>query len=234
MEVRQLVKVLLRRWWLVALPILVVAVYLGATASPPATTYQTVMRFAAGTEPAGLSIDYDRYYPWLTSEYIANALADLAVTQAFAQAVTGRLSEQNLDVDAGMLQAGLASDNAQSIFVIYLYWPDAAQSVTIAEAISAELTENGAAYFPQLGGLDLPARRLDAPRPAPMAPSLRARLLGPGIKLALAVAAGLGLALLNYYLDPFIREQEDLKALDIPIAGAIPRVAGAPRRKLIA
>ena len=48
MEVRQLVKVLLRRWWLVALPILVVAVHLGATASPPATTYQTVMRFAAG------------------------------------------------------------------------------------------------------------------------------------------------------------------------------------------
>ena len=34
------------------------------------------MRFAAGTEPAGLSEDYDRYYPWATSEYIANGLAD--------------------------------------------------------------------------------------------------------------------------------------------------------------
>lgn len=223
MELRQLLKVLLRGWWLVVLPVLVVLIYVGATAAPAPSTYQTVMRFAAGTAPAGLSLDYDRYYPWLTSEYIANALADLAVTQAFAEAVTARLAGQQLPVDSGALQASLASDNAQSVFVIYLYWPDPDQSVQIAEAVSAELIENGAAYFPQLENLSVPARRLDAPRPTLMAPSLRARLLGPGFKLALALALGVGLALLRNYFDPYVYERAELEALGLPVIGAIPR-----------
>lgn len=234
MELRQIVKLLLRRWWLAALPVLVVAAYVGLTFRPAAPQYQVTMRFAAGTEPAGLSTDYDRYYPWLTSEYIANALADVAVTQAFAQAVAARLATQGLDVAPGTLQASLTSDNVQSVFVIYLFWPDAAQSISIAEAVTAELTENAPAYFPQLEGVGLPARRLDAPHPALMAPSLRARLLGPGLKLLLAVAAGLGLALLSHYLDPSVYERSDVEILGVAVVGAIPRTGAAPRRRLSA
>jgi capsular polysaccharide biosynthesis protein len=223
MEVRQLVKLLLRRWWLVALPVFIVATYLEVTTPPPAASYLTTMSFAVGTEPS-LSVDYDRYYSWLTSEYIANALKDIARTQVFAQAVTTRLSEQNLNVDPGILQGRLRSDSAQSVVWIYLQWPDAGQSISIAEAVSAELIENGPIYFPQLESGSFPARRLDTPHPVLVVPDLRSRLLNLGPKLLWVVAVSLGLVLLNHCFDPFIHSQDDIESLSIAVVGAIPHV----------
>ena len=223
MELRQMYKILLRWWWLVAIPVFVVAAYVGLTYHPPATNYQVVMRFATGTAPAGLSQEYDRYYPWLTSEYIANGLADIAVTGAFAEAITARLAEQGIVVAPAAVQGAIISDNAQSVFVIYLTWPDPAQIVDVAEAITTELTENGAAYFPQLAALGNVARRLDSPTPVPLTPGLRAQLLGPGLRLLLAVAAGVGLAFLAHTLDPTVQEKADVEALGIRVLTSIPR-----------
>jgi len=87
MELGTYWKILIRRWWLVLAPVAAVILYVAVTYVPPGPVYQVVMRFAAGTRPASLSEDYDRYYPWLTSEYVANGLADVAETGAFAQAV---------------------------------------------------------------------------------------------------------------------------------------------------
>lgn len=223
MELRQMFKVGLRWWWLIVLPVVVVGAYVGLTYRRPALAYQVVLRFAAGSDPAGLSVDYDRYYPWLTSEYIANGLADVARTGAFAEAVQARLAGQGLTVAAGAVQGAINSDNTQSIFVIYLTWPDAAQLTMLAEAVSAELTTNGAAYFPQMQGVGILARRLDAPQPVPVAPSLRVQLLGPGLRLLLALAVGGALALLAHYLDPMVWERAEVEALGVPIVGSIPR-----------
>jgi len=66
-ELRAFLRILWRRWWLVVAPVLVVLAHLLVTYQSPPTFYQVVMRFAAGTVPAGLSVDYDRYYSWLTS-----------------------------------------------------------------------------------------------------------------------------------------------------------------------
>ncbi|HHN93976.1 MAG TPA: hypothetical protein ENK17_04345 [Anaerolineae bacterium] len=225
MELRTYWKIILRRWWLTAAPVLVVAVYLAAAYTPPPTAYQVVMRFAAGTAPAGPSADYDRYYPWLASEYIANGLADVAVTGAFAQAVSDRLAAEGLDIPAPAIQGGIVSDNAQSILVIYLTWPDAAQIVPLAEAVAAELTTNGAAYFPQLQGAAPAARLLDPPAPRPLPPGLRDQLLGPVVKIGLAVVVGVGLAFLWHYLDPAVRESSELEQLGLPVLAEIPRRA---------
>lgn len=212
MELQTYWKILLRRWWLVAAPVLVVAIYAALAYTPPAPVYRVVMRFAAGTEPAGLSQDYDRYYPWLTSEYVANGLADVAVTDAFAQAVAARLGEPALAVS---IRANIVSDNAQSILDIYLTWPDAEQVVAVADAISAELTGNGAAYFPQLKGVEPAVRRLDTPSPVPLAPGLRTQLMGPAVKIGLAFVVGVSLALLWHYLDPTVREAAELEGLNV-------------------
>ncbi len=223
MELRTYWKILTRRWWLVVAPALVVIIYIVATYAPPATNYRVVMRFSAGTEPAGLSVDYDRYYPWLTSEYIANGLADAAETGIFAQAVAARLAASGHDVPAGGVQGAIITDNAQSILVIYLTWPDAEQIVAMADAISAELTENAASYYPQIEGIGPAFRQLDAPIPTPLPPSLRAQLMGPAIKIATALLAGAGLAFLWHYLDPYIREAEELESLGWEVLAKIPR-----------
>ncbi len=222
MELKQMLRILFRWWWLVALPLVVVAAYVGLTYVPPGGSYQVVMRFAVGTEPAGLSEDYDRYYPWLTSEYVANGLADVAVTGAFAEAVSVRLAAQGLAIAPAALQAAIVSDNAQSITVLYLYWGDPEQLLAIAEAASAELIGNGVAYFPQLEGVGIAARRLDAPAPVLLAPGLRAQLLGPIMRLALAGVVGLALIFLAHYFDPTVREAAELAALGIPIVGYVP------------
>ena len=62
------------------------------------TLYGVTMRFATGGEPAGaLSNDYDRYYAWLSSEYIANGLADIAASDTFASMSQKQLSENAFD-----------------------------------------------------------------------------------------------------------------------------------------
>jgi capsular polysaccharide biosynthesis protein len=223
MELRTYWKILIRRWWLVVAPVIVVALYVAATYTPPGPAYQVVMRFAAGTKPAGLSEDYDRYYPWLTSEYIANGLADVAETGGFAQAVAARLATAGYEIPASAIQAAIITDNAQSILVVYLTWPDAKQAVAVAEAVTAELTTGGATYFPQLEGIEPSVRRLDVPTPAPLPLGLRAQLMGPVIKLGLALVVGIAMGLLWHYLDPTVREAAELEEMELIVLAEIPR-----------
>ena len=223
MELRTYWKILLRRWWLVVAPVVVVTLYVALTYAPPAPVYRVVMRFAAGTEPAGLSEDYDRYYPWLTSEFVARGLADVAETGAFAKAVASRLAEAGYEIDPGAIQPAIFTDYAQSILVVYLTWPDEEQSKTVADAITTELTENGAAYFPQLEGIEPAVRRLDTPVPAPLVPGLRAQLTGPAVKVGMALVAGVALALLWHYLDPTVREAAEVEKLGVAVLAEIPR-----------
>jgi len=223
MELRTYWKILTRRWWLVVTPVVVVVVYVVATYTPPGPVYQVVMRFAAGTKPAGLSEDYDRYYPWLASEYSANGLADVAETGAFAQAVASRLAEAGYEIPAGAIQPAIVTDNAQSILVTYITWPDGAQIVAVADAVTAELTGNGVAYFPQLESVEPAVRLLDAPAPVLLPPGLRTQLMGPAIKIGLAAGLGVALALLWHYLDPTVREAAELEALGLGVLAEIPR-----------
>ncbi|MBN1976323.1 MAG: hypothetical protein JW918_02880 [Anaerolineae bacterium] len=220
MELRTCWKILLRRWWLVVVPVLVVALYAAATYKPPGPVYQVVMRFSAGTKPAGLSEDYDRYYPWLASEYVANGLADVARTGVFAEAVAERVGDPGL---AGAIQGSIVTDSAQSVMVVYLSWPDPVQIVGVADAITAELTQNGATYFPQLTGVEPAVRRLDTPSPVALAPGLRTQLMGPAVKIGLALVVGVALALLWHYLDPTIREAKELEEVGLAVLVEIPK-----------
>ncbi len=223
MELRHLLKVLLRWWWVVAVPVVVVGGLTLWSYRPPPTSYQVVLRFAAGSEPGGLSKDYDRYYNWLASEYVANGLADIARTGAFAEAVARRLQAEGVDVTPAALQAAIVSDNAQSILVVYVTWPDPQVLRRIAEAVAAELREGGGGYFPQMEGVGEVARLLDTPSPVPLPPSLRAQLAGPLLRLLLALAVGVGAALLVHTLDPFVREASEVEALGIPVIIEVPR-----------
>jgi capsular polysaccharide biosynthesis protein len=124
---------------------------------------------------------------------------------------------------AGAIQGSIVTDSAQSVMVVYLTWPDAAQIVDVAEAITAELTQNGAAYFPQLTGVEPAVHRLDTPSPTALAPGLRTQLMGPAVKIGLAAVVGVALALLWHYLDPTIREAKELEEMGLAVLAEIPR-----------
>jgi capsular polysaccharide biosynthesis protein len=223
MELRTYWKILIRRWWLVVVPVVVVALWTLVTYVRPVPTYRVVMRFAAGTKPVGLSEDYDRYYSWATSEYIANGLADAAMGHVFAGRVASRLEKVGHAITPADIQPRVVTDSDQSILVVYLMWPDSEQSIDVAEAIGAELSENGAAYFPQLEGVEPAVRLLDTPLPTPIAPGLRAQLMDPAIKIGLAASLGVALALLWHYLDPTVREAQELESMGLAVLGEIPQ-----------
>jgi capsular polysaccharide biosynthesis protein len=231
MDLRRTLRILLRRWWIVVIPLAVVALYLVATYQRPPTVYQVVMRFAAGTTPAGLSEDYDRYYPWLASEYVANGLADAAETGLFAQNVAERLNTSGRPITAPQVQGALVTDNAQSILVIYVTMADAELCKAVAGGVAAELTENGAAYYPQLQGIGPALRLLDSATPHPLPLGLRSQLLGPAIRLALAAVAGVGLAILWHAIDPIVRRPRDICELQIAVLASIPSQRPWRRRK---
>ena len=224
MELRGILRMVRQWWWLGLVPVLVVVALLAFTYTPPPQTYQVVLRFATGgTPPPTLSPDYDRYYAWLSSEYIANGLADLATTSAFASAVATRLTSEGLNITADALQAAIAADNAQSMLVVYITWSDADQAVRIARTVGDTLLELGPTYYPQMMGIGNVARWADQITANPLAPSLRNRLLAPAVRLGLAIAVGAALILTAHYFDAYVRDPQALTRQGLPVLGIIPQ-----------
>ncbi len=224
MELRQLWKIVLRWWWLIVLPPLVVGAYGLATYRPPATVYATSLRFTAG-QPAALaaSPNYDpNYYRWLTSEYIVNALKEWVRTGKFAEAVSIELTKKGVNLPAGAVAGALAADNARSLLVVYVTWGNPDQLSALADSVTAVLREQNAAVFPQLGGLAAEVVSLDTGGIGPVPPSLRARLDLP-LKVGLGLVTGVALALVAHYLDPFVRDKDELEAMGWIVMAEIPK-----------
>lgn len=219
MELRLLIKILLRRWWLVIVPPILVAFITVFTYQAPATAYATTLRFAVGYPPeANLASLYDRKYPaWLASEYIAGGLSDWAKTGDFAQAVA---NDAGASVTAADVAGSITSDHLRSIVVLYLNGGDAAKLTAIGmSAIKVLQTRNGQ-VFPQNGeGATVTA--LDSVSIGAASPSLRNRLDIP-IRVALGLAFGVALAFIVHYFDPRLRDRNELEALGLNIIGEIP------------
>jgi hypothetical protein len=239
MELREYWRIFTRRWWLALLPALVIAAYTLLTYDTPPTLYQAHMNFAAGLPPEFKpdNYTYDGLNVWLASEYIANGLADVARRERFAAAVSERLTESDVrmpdgaPIPSGAIQGAIASDNAQSLLVIFITWGDPDTLLAIADAITLELTTNAGAYYPQLADLPVPpARLLDNPVPIALPPSLRGQITGPAVRIVLGVAFGLALVFLLHYLDPTIHDRDALEALGVQVLGEIPRRSRLPFR----
>ena len=83
MELRAFYAIFRRRWLLVLIPPLVVALFSVVTYQPPpAPGYNVGVNFIVGQTPAPEAdvADQERYYNWLGSEYIVNGLTDWAVS----------------------------------------------------------------------------------------------------------------------------------------------------------
>ena len=224
MELRRLWKVILRRWPLALTPFLVVLALGLATYRRPAPAYNVGIRYTAGQPPlAGSGADYedDRYYPWLTSEYIVNGLADWVKSGSFAAAVSQELAEEGIILSAGAIQGSIASDNVRSVLLVSMTYGDRAALESMINAATAVLQARNAEAFPFLGenAVVIP---LDQPVINQIPAGLRAALDLP-LRLGLAVAAGLGLAFLVDYLDPTVRTRREVEELGLEVLVEIPR-----------
>jgi capsular polysaccharide biosynthesis protein len=222
MELREYWKVLRRRWMLVLIPA-VTALLVGLlTYRPVPSSYNAGVRFIVGQPPAPAASDEGRYYNWLASEYIVNGLNDWVRGGNFAQAVSEHLAMQGVAIPPGAIQGGLAADNARSMLTLSLNGADAAMLEQMMSSAIVVLTEQNAAALPQLGGETAVLVQLDEPVVNQIPAGIRNQLDLP-LRVALALAAGIGLALLAEYLDPTIRERRELERMGLPVLGEIPQ-----------
>jgi capsular polysaccharide biosynthesis protein len=220
MELRTLLKILKRYWYLIIIPPILVGLFTLITYRAPAPSYAATLRFSVGYVPEQQTTSlYDRKYPaWLTSEYIAGGLSDWAKTGDFAQAVA---SVAGGDLTAGEVAGSLVSDHLRSIVVLYLNGGDPDRLAAIGDAAIKVLQLRNNVVFPQNGeGATVTA--LDGVAVAPAPPSLRNRLDIP-IRLGLGLALGVVLALLVWYFDPRIRDRADAEAIGLDILAEIPK-----------
>ncbi|NDJ53171.1 MAG: hypothetical protein GYB68_08825 [Chloroflexi bacterium] len=228
MELRQLIQVILRRWWIIAIPTVVAlaaGIYSFAT-TPVVGSFSTAIRFTAAAPPEdGVTYEDESYYPWLASEFVVNALTDWVRTSSFANEVSLRLADEGLEIAPGAIQASIAADNVRSVMTVFINWGNPDELMQIAEAVIAVLQNDSALYFPQLNADEVDVVPLDSPSVGPVPPALTTRL-DPFIRIALGAIAGLGLAFLVEYLDPTIRGRRDIERLGLSILAEVPRKRG--------
>jgi capsular polysaccharide biosynthesis protein len=225
MELILIIRVLLRRWWLVAIPVVVAAALVlpGFLSGQPAASggYTATFRYSAAQVLEAIpNRDGDYQDVWLASEYTVNAMTDWVRTTSFADEITRVAAGQGLTINPAAL--GVAADNKRSIGQITLSYPDAAGLETILEAAMDVLKTRAQDYFPQLGQQPAQVTFLDSPQVAAAPPPVGDRL-APFIRLGIGLLAGIGLALLAEYLDPNLRRREQVEALGLPVIASIPR-----------
>ena len=225
MELRQLWQVLRRRWPLAVIPFVVVLAFGLATFQPPPTAYNVGINYTAGHPPTtGSGEDYedDRYYPWLTSEYIANGLADWVKSGSFAMAVSEELAEVGISLTPGAVRGSIASDNARSVLLLSMTYGDSKDLEAMIQAATKVLQTRNAEAFPFLGE-NAAVVALDDPVINQVPAGLRSALDLP-LRLILAVGAGVGLAFLVDYLDPTLRSRRELEKMGLDVLVELPRV----------
>lgn len=224
MELRALWTIFRRRWLLALIPAAIVLIIGVATYDPPPATYNVGVRFLVGQPPVPSQslTDEQRYYNWLTSEYIVNGLTDWVHGNAFGQAVSEELASRGLDVPAGAVQGGLAADNARSMFTLSLIHNDPELLAQIMDAAIVVLQERNLEALPQLGSDAAVITPLDSPIVNQIPAGIRSQLDLP-VRVVLALAAGIGLALVVEYVDPTIRERRELEEMGYSILVEIPK-----------
>ncbi|MDW8298417.1 MAG: hypothetical protein RML95_03680 [Anaerolineae bacterium] len=228
MELKNLLAVLLRRWWLVAVPSLIaLALSLPSFGQliRPQPLYRVTVRFTAAQPPqpnSGESFEERSYIAWLGSEYAVINLAAWLRTESFAREVSAALKADGQVINVETVRAMIASDSVRSILTLYLTDSDAERLRTVAQAAVRTLVERSNAYFPQLSGQPAQVVPLDAVE-VTLLPLPFTERLAPLLRTLIGVLGGVGLAFLADYLDPTLRTRRELEALGLPILAEIPR-----------
>ena len=235
MELCQYWHIVWKRIWvvvvLVAVVVLVTVIGMmsAATYESPPATYQATMRFTVSIVPEkhlSTEYTYDRYYLWVTSEYMADDLAEIVKGGAFATAVQAQMATMGdpTPINPAGSISGSAEHRILTITVTRTGGQEAAEKADkIANAVVSVLQERAGEFFGQVDH-DATAADVtlnDPPVVVSLPPGLTTRLDLP-LRLGLALLAGVALTFLLDYLDTTVRDSAELEAMGLPVLGEIP------------
>lgn len=226
MELIQIINMLLRRWWLIAIPTILVGVWVApdllSTTTATSTGFTTTFRYTAGQEREAFdAIDGDLQDVWEASFKLVDAFTEWVKTSSFREEVAAVTVANGLEIDPASL--AIAPDNERAVGQITISRDNEDDLIVIANAVIEVLQTRNQDYFePQLGGTSAQVIVLDQPQVAPAPPPLTDRF-GPLLRLIIAFVGGCGLVVLVEYLDPTLRNCDELRRLGVPVVGSIPR-----------
>jgi capsular polysaccharide biosynthesis protein len=231
MELRQYWQIITRRWWIIVSLLLVVLVVSMMVRPTRAPSYVATMRFMMGLEPEAKTGDYyayDRYYTWLTAEYLVDDVAELVRSGAFAQALSQHLADSGLSVPAGAIQASTQAGTLHRILTVSVVWGNEQELSKIANSVANLLPVEIARHFAQVGTSKVYASLIDPPAVGGVGLSLREKMDLP-IRLILALVGGLALVFVLDYLDDSVRDKIELEASGLVMLAEVPSQRGRGR-----
>lgn len=225
MELIYIAKILLRRWWLILIPLAIATVVtIPSILNPPpqaAGNYLTVINYSAAQSMDAIPrADGDYQDIWLSSELAVNAFTEWVRGSLYKQEIIDQLDAQGIEVTPNELAIG--SDNERSVGRLYLYYSNAEMLETIAQVAVEVLQTRTQDYFAQLGGVPASVTILSQ-TPVTANPPPIVNRFSPFVRIGLGLVAGLGLALLAHYFDNTIRRREDVEGLGVPVISTIPK-----------
>lgn len=229
MELRCYAHIIKKRAWI---PLFLVMLVVGGSMlkGSPAPQYSASMRFVVGLQPEPRTAGYytyDRYYTWLTAEYLIDDLAEIVKSSAFAQAVreeamdSGSWEDPEVSIPTGAIQGATSSGKLHRILTVSIVWSDAPQLAGIANATVAVLREQAGSFFALSGSDRIELHIIDPPAVSLIGPGLTQSLQIP-IRVFLALLAGVALTFLLDYLDDTVRGGKEVEALGLLVLGEIP------------
>lgn len=222
MELLEYLRILRRRWWIVAVFLLLGAAFALLTYRPPATAWGASLRMTIGVTADRPVEGVD---PILTayqaSEYIRDDFVEILHSEMFARDVNARLAGSGLTVSKSELSG--AVEKQRRIMSLTVTRGNGDEARRIAEAAARALAEENGKYFAQLGSQGANVTIIDGPDVYAITPGLRERLDVP-LRIGLALLAGLVLAFLVDYFDDSIRSADQVQALGLNVIAEIPPV----------
>jgi capsular polysaccharide biosynthesis protein len=223
MELALLLRMFMRRWYAIVIPVIVAAILVipGMLSSPSTASFSVSIRYTAAQILEAIpNRDGDYQDVWLASELTVNAFTDWVRGSRFSDAVLRRVAVEGAPLNAESIS--ISAQNEKSVGQISLNWPDSTELESITAALVSVLTEENSVIFPQLGGVNAQVELLDDPQIV-AAPAPLTNRLGGLLRIGLALVLGLILAAALDWLDPVIRRREQVESAAMRVLTAIPR-----------
>ena len=162
---------------------------------------------------------YDLYYPWLTSEYLADDLTEVLKSQAFAQDVAAELG---YSIDPGLLASAIRTKKTHRTIEVRIFGQDPGAVAAQGDAFERVLNTRLPEYFRQLQAQNGQVRVINRPTLS-RANSVAGLGAEIGLRTLLGLALGIALTFLLHYLDDRLRDRHELeRLLATPILAEIP------------
>lgn len=222
MELRQYGLILWKRIWvIIALTLLAGAASFAM--SPAREGYEATMRVAIGIQPEARRdnlYQYDGYYSFLSSEYLADDFGEIIKSRRFLKDVEQELGGAPLALDS--IFGDRSTKKTHRLLSITITAQGEEEARRIAAAVVTVMEQKGNQYLAQLGTERAVLTVVDPPR---VAASSRVTKVLTDIALrgGLGFLAGITLVLFLEYLDNTVRDRREAEGLlGLVVLGELP------------